>query len=63
MHGASVAYQPRAEFRWPPFSQARRCWYQWLTVLDQGAEQVRRDPIGFARTQWETWSPEGWFTE
>lgn len=61
--GLALAYQPRAGFRVPPFSQARRFWYQWLMALDQGAEQVRRDPIGFARIQWETWSPEGWFTE
>jgi pimeloyl-ACP methyl ester carboxylesterase len=28
---------------------------------DGGAEAVRKDPIGFARLQWETWSPSGWF--
>jgi hypothetical protein len=24
---------------------------------------VRRNPVGFARLQWETWSPPGWFDE
>jgi pimeloyl-ACP methyl ester carboxylesterase len=28
-----------------------------------GAETVRKDPVGFARIQWETWSPPGWFDE
>lgn len=32
-------------------------------TVDQGAAAVRRDPVGFARIQWETWSPPGWFDE
>ena len=24
---------------------------------------MRRDPVGFARRQWETWSPPGWWDE
>ena len=24
---------------------------------------MRKDPIGFARQQWVSWSPAGWFTE
>ena len=27
------------------------------------AEQVRKNPRGFARIQWDTWSPPGWFDE
>jgi pimeloyl-ACP methyl ester carboxylesterase len=61
--GIALAYQPRAEFKVPAFSQARRFWYQWLMTLDQGAEAVREDPQGFARIQWDTWSPPGWFDE
>jgi pimeloyl-ACP methyl ester carboxylesterase len=61
--GIALAFQPRAKFQIPPFPQARRFWYQWLMALDQGADEVRRDPIGFAHIQWETWSPPGWFTE
>jgi pimeloyl-ACP methyl ester carboxylesterase len=30
---------------------------------DAGAEAIRKDPIGFARIQWETWSPPGWFDD
>jgi pimeloyl-ACP methyl ester carboxylesterase len=59
----ALAYQPRGLFSMPPFSQARAFWYQWLTYVDAGVEAVQRDPIGFARIQWDTWSPPGWFDE
>jgi pimeloyl-ACP methyl ester carboxylesterase len=59
----ALAYQPRGAFELPSLSQARRFWYQWFMTLDQGAAAVRRDPMGFARLQWETWSPPGWFDE
>jgi pimeloyl-ACP methyl ester carboxylesterase len=32
-------------------------------MTDGGAEKVRQDPVGFARIQWETWSPTGWFED
>jgi hypothetical protein len=32
-------------------------------TLDQRADEVRKDPVVFARIQWETWSPPEWFTE
>ncbi|WP_222841932.1 alpha/beta fold hydrolase [Cystobacter ferrugineus] len=31
--------------------------------LDSGAEAVRADPKGFARIQWDTWSPPGWLDD
>lgn len=61
--GIALAFQPRAEFTIPDFEQSRRFWYQWFMVLGQGAEAVRRDPKGFARIQWDTWSPPGWFDD
>jgi pimeloyl-ACP methyl ester carboxylesterase len=57
----ALAFQPRGAFAVPGFNQARRFWYQWLMCFDQGAETVVRDPAGFARAQWETWSPPGWY--
>jgi len=57
----ALAYQPRAFFKVPDFDQSRRFWYQWFQCTDGGAESVRQDPGGFARIQWDTWSPEGWF--
>jgi pimeloyl-ACP methyl ester carboxylesterase len=59
----ALAYQPRGAFELPSFAQARRWWYQWFMALEQGAAALRRDPVGFARLQWETWSPPGWFGE
>ncbi len=57
----ALPFQPGARFTMPDFEQARAFWYQWLMYVDAGAEAVRRDPIGFARVMWETWSPAGWF--
>jgi pimeloyl-ACP methyl ester carboxylesterase len=59
----ALAYQPRGRFTMPDFTQARSFWYQWLMYVDEGAEAVRRDPVGFARVQWDTWSPPGWFDD
>jgi pimeloyl-ACP methyl ester carboxylesterase len=59
----ALPYQPRGEFTIPPFEQARAFWYQWLMYVDAGADAVAGDPIGFARLQWDTWSPPGWFDE
>jgi pimeloyl-ACP methyl ester carboxylesterase len=59
----ALAYQPRGQFSVPSFDQSRRFWYQWFMCTDTGAEAVRKDPIGFARIQWETWSPSGWFDD
>jgi pimeloyl-ACP methyl ester carboxylesterase len=59
----ALPYQPRGAFTIPAFGQARAFWYQWLMYLDAGAQAVAADPIGFARIQWDTWSPPGWFDE
>ena len=59
----ALGYQPRGTFKVPDFAQSKRFWYQWFLCTNGGAENVRRDPIGFARIQWDTWSPPGWFDE
>jgi len=59
----ALGYQPAGRFVMPDFAQAQRFWYQWLLYVEAGAEAVRRDPVGFARRQWETWSPAGWWDE
>lgn len=61
--GIAVAYSPGGAYVTPDFAQARRWWYQWLLCTDGGADAVRADPAGFARLQWETWSPPGWYDE
>jgi hypothetical protein len=32
-------------------------------ATDRGADVVRRDGKAFARFQWESWSPHGWFDD
>src|SRR5579871_3681998 len=59
----SVPFQPRGEFPIPSFPQARLFWYQWFMCTDGGASAVRRDPVGFSKMQWDTWSPVGWYEE
>jgi pimeloyl-ACP methyl ester carboxylesterase len=59
----ALPYQPRGAFTMPPFVQARAFWYQWLMYLDAGVRAVADDPIAFARIQWDTWSPPGWFDD
>jgi pimeloyl-ACP methyl ester carboxylesterase len=59
----ALAYQPRAVFAMPDFGQARAFWYQWLMYVDAGVSAIRADPVAFARAQWDTWSPSGWFDE
>ena len=59
----SLAFQPRGEFPIPSFPQAQLFWYQWFMCTDGGAAAVRRDPVGFSKIQWDTWSPAGWYRE
>jgi pimeloyl-ACP methyl ester carboxylesterase len=59
----ALAYQPRGIFKVPDFEQSKRFWYQWFLCTNGGAEKVRKDPIGFARIQWDAWSPPGSFDE
>lgn len=47
----------------PKLSQARAFWYQWFLATERGAETIRRDGNAFARHQWSTWSPPGWFDD
>jgi pimeloyl-ACP methyl ester carboxylesterase len=58
----SVGWQP-GELPTPALEQVRLYWYQWFMATERGRESVRGDPKAFARIQWETWSPKGWFSE
>lgn len=59
----ALPYQPRGEFKMPGFKQAKNFWYQWLMMVDAGAAQVSADPVGFAKIQWDTWSPAEWYDD
>jgi len=58
----SVGWQP-GELPTPNFEQTRKYWYQWFMATERGDQAVRKDPKGFARAQWDTWAPQGWFGE
>jgi pimeloyl-ACP methyl ester carboxylesterase len=58
----AIGYAPYGRFVTTlDFAQARRWWYQWYMNAPGGAERVAADPIGFARRQWDDWSPAGWY--
>jgi len=59
----SLPYSPGGRFPTPTFEQSRRWWYQFFMSTEPGAAAVRKDPIGFARQQWTSWSPSGWFSD
>lgn len=58
----AIGYTPRGRYEVPSLDQCRRWWYQWLMTSEAGAMKVASDPLGFARTQWDTWSSPGWYT-
>ncbi len=61
---AMLSSPPRlGGMRTPPFWHAQLQWYHWFMATKRGADAVRADPTGFARTMWENWSPPGWFTD
>lgn len=47
----------------PSLEQVRRFWYQWFMATDRGAAAVYEHRAAFARFQWDTWSPPGWFDD
>ena len=47
----------------PTFREAQRYWYHWFMATKLRPEAIAADPCGFARIQWENWSPDGWFDE
>ncbi len=59
----AIGYTPGGRYEIPSFEQCKRWWYQWFMASDAGAAKVRADPVAFARRQWETWSPPGWYDE
>lgn len=44
--------------------QDRAFWYQTFLCTEAGAEKLRKDPVGFGRFLWDTWSPQtDWYTQ
>jgi pimeloyl-ACP methyl ester carboxylesterase len=59
----SLPFSPGGRFPTPSFEQCRRWWYQFFMTTDRGADAVRASPKAFARQQWESWSPPGFFDD
>lgn len=59
----AIGYTPRGRYKVPSYDQCQRWWYQWLMTSDAGVAKITADPIGFARSQWDKWSPVGWYEE
>ncbi|MCW5659260.1 MAG: alpha/beta hydrolase [Burkholderiaceae bacterium] len=58
----SVPFEPGVPAT-PPLRQAQAFWYQWFLTTERGAEVLRRGGKAFARFQWHSWSPPGWFDD
>ena len=58
----SVAFAPGA--RKPPTpAMAQAMWYQWFFDTPMGQQTFRESPLAFCKRMWDTWSPDGWYTE
>jgi pimeloyl-ACP methyl ester carboxylesterase len=62
MAAMSVGWQG-VDLPTPEFAAARLYWYQWFMATGRGATAVHDDPKDFARIMWETWAPQGWFSD
>lgn len=58
----AVAFRPATK-EVPPFPQAQAYWYQWLQCTEPGAKKFREDPVAFCKAQWDSWGPEGWYSQ
>jgi pimeloyl-ACP methyl ester carboxylesterase len=58
----SVPFEPGLPST-PPLRQAQAFWYQWFMCTRRGADVLRRNGKAFARFQWQSWSPPGWFDD
>ncbi len=57
----SVAFKP-GPAEPPSLAQAQAYWYQWFLCSKPGETSFRADPVAFGKRQWDTWSPEGWYS-
>lgn len=58
----SLGWQPGKPAT-PAAEQAKAFWYQWFMATARGAGYVRKHGKQFARFQWDSWSPPGWFDD
>lgn len=58
----SVPFEPGTG-KTPALPQAQAYWYQWFLCSHPGAEAFRADSVAYGKRQWDTWSPEGWYSD
>jgi pimeloyl-ACP methyl ester carboxylesterase len=59
----SVGYGTNSPDQAMSMEQTRRYWYHWLMATARGEKTVREHGTDFARIMWDTWSPQGWYSE
>jgi len=59
----SVGYGTNSPHQSLTLKQARNYWYHWYMSTERGEQALRKNGQEFARMMWDTWSPEGWYTE
>jgi pimeloyl-ACP methyl ester carboxylesterase len=57
----SVPFEPGPS-QPPKMPQAQAYWYQWYLCSIPGEKAFRADPVAYGKRQWDTWSPEGWYS-
>ncbi|MDM0090939.1 MULTISPECIES: alpha/beta hydrolase [unclassified Variovorax] len=59
----SVGYGTNDPHQAISHAQAQAYWYHWFMATPRGQQAiVEEDAKAFARTMWDTWSPQGWYT-
>ncbi|WP_233470997.1 alpha/beta fold hydrolase [Paraburkholderia caribensis] len=59
----SVGYGTNDPNQTLSLQQVRNYWYHWYMATPRGEKTVCEDRRAFARSMWDTWSPQGWFTQ
>jgi pimeloyl-ACP methyl ester carboxylesterase len=59
----SVGYGTNDPHQTLSLQQARNYWYHWYMATPRGDKTVREDRRAFAQSMWDSWSPQGWYTQ
>jgi len=59
----SVGYGTNDPKQTISYTQAQNYWYHWFMATPRGQQAVEQDARAFTRLMWDTWSPEGWYSD
>jgi pimeloyl-ACP methyl ester carboxylesterase len=59
----SVGYGTNDPHQTLSLQQARNYWYHWYMATPRGDKTVHEDRRAFAQLMWDSWSPQGWYTQ